>query len=294
MPEIAFALARGQNHFFVEIVEALRGELEDLGVPTSVTVGRLPPAAPDRVPVLVPPHEFFALTPTEHHPAPPELQRAIFLCAEQPGTWFFDEDVRLTHLHGAALADVSDVGVRAFREEGLHAEHVPLGFSRHWACAPEDLDAERDVDVLHLGIWSARRAEILARCAPALSRRRARLMLSDPDGPNADATANFLAGDGKWALLRRTRTLLNLHVGDRRYFEWQRVVQAVSNGAAVISEHSDGVLPLEPGVHFLSARPEALPIALDALLDDEDRRRRMAHDAYALLRDEVPMRRSAE
>src|SRR5215213_11547236 len=111
MLEIAFALAPGQNHFFVEIVDALRGELADLGVATSVTTGHVPAPAEDVVPVLVPPHEFFALTPVETHPAPPELKRAIFLCAEQPGTWFFDEDVRLTHLHGAGLLDISDEGV---------------------------------------------------------------------------------------------------------------------------------------------------------------------------------------
>ncbi|HEV2999315.1 MAG TPA: glycosyltransferase family 2 protein [Solirubrobacteraceae bacterium] len=294
MPEIVFALARGQNHFFVEIVHALRGELDDLGVPARVTVGELPAPGPDVVPVLVPPHEFFALTPPEHHPAPPELRRAIFLCAEQPGTWFFGEDVRLTHLHGAALMDISDQGVRAFRDENLHAEHLAMGFSRHWGCREEQLAAERDIDVLHLGIWSLRRAEALARCAPALARRRSRIVLADPEGPNAAPAGNFVVDDDKWALMRRTRALLNIHVGDRRYFEWLRVAQAMSNGVAVVSEHSDGVLPLEPGVHFVSARVDALPIALDALLEDEPRRAAMARAAYALLRDELPLRLGAE
>ena len=294
MPEIVFALAPGQNHFFVEIVEALSAELRDLGVPVRTTTGDLPEPRADAVPVLVPPHEFFALTPHERHPAPPELRRAIFLCAEQPGTWFFDEDVRLAHLHGAALADVSDVGVRAFREAGLTAAHVPLGFTRRWACPEEHLDADRDLDVLHLGIWSRRRAETLARCGRALSRRRAHLVLSDPDHANAAATKNFVVEDDKWALLRRARTLLNIHVADRDYFEWQRAVQAISNGALVVTEHSDGVAPLVPGEHFVSARAEALPIALDAVLSDEPRRRAMARAAYELLRDQLPMRRSAE
>ncbi|HEV2813247.1 MAG TPA: hypothetical protein VGW10_08355, partial [Solirubrobacteraceae bacterium] len=294
MPEIAFALAPGQNHFFVEIVQALRGELEDLGVPASVTVGALPEPSPDVVPVIVPPHEYFALTPPEHHPAPPELKRAIFLCAEQPGTWFFEENVRLTHLHGAALLDVNSVGVEAFREEGLHAEHAPVGFSRHWGCPPEELDGERDVDVLHLGIWSPRRAEALARCGAALARRRSRIMLADPDRPNAGAAANFVVDDDKWRLLRRTRTLLNIHVGDRKYFEWLRVAQAISNGATVISEHSEGFLPLEPGAHFLSTGLEALPLALDALLEDEARRSAMARAAHDLLRSELPLSRTAE
>jgi glycosyl transferase family 2/glycosyl transferase family 1 len=294
MPEIVFALAPGQNHFFVEIAEALCGELRDLGATARVARDGLPDPDPGVVPVLVPPHEFFALTPPERHPAPPELQRAIFLCAEQPGTWFFEEDVRLAHLHGAALLDVSDVGVRAFREAGLVAEHVPLGFSRHWACPEADLERERDVDVLHLGIWSRRRAETLARCGRALSRRRAHIVLSDPDHANAAPMKNFVVEEDKWGLLRSARTLLNLHVADRDYFEWQRAVQAISNGALVVTEPSDGVSPLVPGEHFVSARPEALPVTLDAVLSDEPRRLRMARAAYELLRDELPMGRSAE
>jgi hypothetical protein len=294
MPEIAFALAHGQNHFFVEIVDALRAELDELGVRSSLTVGGLPEPASDVVPVLLPPHEYFALTPREHHPAPPELARGVFLCAEQPGTWFFEENVRLAHLHGAALADVSRVGVQAFREEGLRAEHVPLGFSRRWGCPRGQLVNDRPIDALHLGIWSGRRAEVLARCAPALARRRSCLMLSNPDAANGAAAANFVIEHDKWWLLRNARTLLNVHVAERDYFEWQRIVQAIANGAVVVSDHSAGVAPLEPGTHFLAARPEAMPIALDALLSDEEARRTMALAAYDLLRDELPMRRSAE
>ncbi|HEX8083927.1 MAG TPA: glycosyltransferase family A protein [Solirubrobacteraceae bacterium] len=294
MLHIAFALAPGQNHFFVEIVEALRAELGDLGVPSSVVTGPLPPGEPHVVPVLVPPHEWFALTPKEHHPEPPELRRGIFLCAEQPGTWFFDENVRLAHLHGAALLDVSRVGVLAFAERGLRAEHAPLGFSRAWACARGQIELDRPIDALHLGIWSGRRAEVLAGCASALARRRSRLVLSNADAANDEAAPNFVIERDKFWLLRRSRTLLNVHVAERSYFEWQRVVQAISNGAVVISDHSDGVAPLEPGTHFLSVRPEAMPLALDALLDDEPRRRAVARAAYDLLRDELPLRRTAE
>jgi hypothetical protein len=292
--ELAFKLSPGQNHFFVEIVEALRSELDDLGVRSSVSSGR-PVGAPEGVvPVLVPPHEWFALTPARDHPQPPELERAIFFCAEQPGTWFFDEDVRLARLHGAALVDLSRSGVRALRRAGLEAEHVPLGFSRHWACPPALLERDRTLDVLHLGIWSEHRARALARCARTLARRRSRLVLSDPDGPNPAPAPNFVTEEDKWSLLRDARVLLNVHVADRPYFEWQRVVQAISNGAAVVSEHSEGTAPLVPGEHFESVSFDGLPIALDALLEDEGRRRAMARSAYELLRDRLPLRRSAE
>jgi hypothetical protein len=292
--DLRFVLAPGQNHFFVEIVDALVAELRDLGVPTSVVTGEVPDPAPGLVPVLVPPHEYFALTPVDRHPHPGRLLDGIFLCAEQPGSWFFDEDVRLAHLHGAAVLDINRQSVRAFAEQGLHAEHVPLGWTGGWAAPEEALDCPRELDVVHLGVWSPHRAQVLAGCADALSRRTSHLVLSGPNGPAAAPGASYLAGRDKWDLLRSARVLLNVHVDDRPYFEWHRVVQAILNGAVVVSEHSDLVAPLEPGVHFLAAGADTLDIALDAALDDEDGRRRMARAAYELVRDTLPLRASAE
>ena len=61
--------------------------------------------------------------------------------------------------------------------------------------------------------------------------------------------------EGKWQLLRDSRVLLNIHVAQRPYFEWLRVVQAICCGCAVVSEHSAGYEPLVPGEHFLSGGP---------------------------------------
>jgi hypothetical protein len=168
---IRFVLAPGQNLFFGEIVAALKAELDDLGVPAAVLTGPLPDPEPGVVDVLVPPHEYFALTPPHEHPAPGRLTGAIFLCAEQPGTWFFDENARLAHQHGAVVLDINRSAVKVYREQGLAADHLPLGWSAGWACPPSALDAERDLDVVHLGVWSDRRARALAGCATALVRR---------------------------------------------------------------------------------------------------------------------------
>lgn len=292
--DICFVLAPRQNLFFGEIVAALRAELDDLGVASTQVTGEVPDHVPGQVPVLVPPHEYFALTPEARQPLPGRLLGGIFLCAEQPGTWFFDENARLAHLHGAAVLDINRQGVRAFAEEGLTAEHLPLGWSEQWACAPDELDRDRDLDVVHLGVWSNRRARVLAGCAAPLARRRSHLVLSDPGGPAGVAGPSFTVGDEKWELLRRARVLLNVHVDDRPYCEWHRFAQAIVNGAVVVSEHADLVAPLEPGVHFLSAAPDALGLALDAALDDEESRRRMARTAYEHLRATMPMRASAE
>ena len=259
MPEIVFGLAPRQNHFFVEIVDALRLELGDLGVETSICDDGVPAPDPDRVVVLVPPHEWFALTPPDRHPAPPELERAIFLCAEQPGTWFFDEDVRLAHLHGAAVLDVNPSGVAAFREEGIWAEHAPLGWTRAWACAAGASSTASATSTSCTSASGAGAAPRSSPAAPPCSPPTGRASCSrTPTTPTPSPRPTTSSADDKWALLRRSRVLLNLHVDDRRYFEWQRVVQAIGHGAVVISDHSEGVAPLEPGAHFLAARPDAL------------------------------------
>jgi len=292
--ELTFALAPRQNRFFAELVAALRFELSELGVRSEVGTGPLPAPRRGRVTVLVPPHEWFALTPEPLRPHPGELRRAVFICAEQPGTWFFDEDVRLAGAHGAAVLDINASSVRELRRRGVAADHLPIGWTRHWACAPEELDGARDLDLLHLGLWSERRAAALARYAPHLARWRSRLILADPEGPHAEPAPNFVVEDDKWALLRRSRALLNVHVDERPYFEWLRVAQAIANGVAVVTEHSTGVAPLEAGRHFVSGSVDALGLLAGGLLENEDRRRAMARDAYELLRAEMPLRRSAE
>lgn len=290
---IAFVLAPGQNHFFVELVEALRFELGALGVPARA-VRSLPAERDDEVVVLVPPHEWFALTPPTHHPSPGQLRRALFLCAEQPGTWFFDEDVRLAHEHGATVLDINSVSVAAMRRAGLDAHHAPVGWSPFWACEPDEVRAPRSIDVLHLGIFSKRRSAALARYAPQLARWRQHIVLGDPEGPNAEPAEDFVVDEGKWRLLRDARVLLNIHVDDRPYFEWLRVAQAMSNGVAVVTEHSEGFSPLVPGMHFEAAGVNALAHVAEQVLEAEWRRIELAEAAYDLLRTRVPLRATAE
>lgn len=299
--ELAFVLARRQHHFFVEIVDAIRTELDGLGVSSTVHRDGFPEERGDRVYVLIPPHEWFALDGRHHRPARRQLSRTVFICAEQPGTKFFYDNVALAQLAGAVL-DINALSVSEFVRHGFGgAVHFPLGWTPVWSHVPEDdagdpqVDAsERDVDVVHLGIASPKRLAALAAADLPLSRRRCRLILGDVEDPISEPRENFAMEQAKWDLLRRAKILLNIHVADRSYFEWLRVVQAMCNGCAVVSEHSVGTEPLRVGEHLLVGRPEVLGLLAHGLLEDDDRRARLARDAYRFLREEVPFRQSVQ
>ncbi len=292
--ELAFVLARRQNHFFVETVAAIRDELDQIGVSSSVHTGSYPTERDDLIYVLIPPHEWFSLEGWRAPPTTNQLARTIFICAEQPGTTFFEDDVRLGPLAGGVF-DINAGSIRELRRRGVPgARPLRLGWTRTWAHAPvgpdgmPDPQAERDIDVLHLGIFSDRRAISLAAGARWLSEWRCHLVLGDQEGPNAKDKANFATGDSKWDLLTRSRLLLNIHVSERPYFEWMRVVQAIGCGCSIVSEHSVGEDPLVPGEHFLSARSEALGLVAHGLLSNEELRALISRRAYHFLRTELP------
>src|SRR5215212_6935935 len=179
MDEIAFVVAPRQNSFFVEIVAAIRDELARAGVATSLHEGGFPPLRPGLVYALVPPHEWFALASAQHAPSAEQLRRTVGICAEQPGSSFFDDDLALGDRLGALL-DVNAASVRAFRRHGLAARHFPLGWTPTWShVAPSEPEPVRDVDVLHFGIYSERRARAIAVNAHHLERWRCKLDMSD-------------------------------------------------------------------------------------------------------------------
>ena len=279
MTEIAFVLARRQNEFFAELVEAIRDELTALGVRSSVSLDGFPAARPGLVYALVPPHEWVAL----HGgvlPPPELLRRTVVLCAEQPGTTYFDGNAPVVGWAGGVF-DLSPVAVAEWRRRGVRAERFTLGHTARWA-APR-LDGPRDVEIAFLGSASERRNRLLATYAPILARRHCRIVVSENSRPNHSSTPGFLTGDAKRELLRRTQVLLNIHAGEQPYFEHLRVAEAILSGAVVVSEHGTGTEPLVPGAHYLSGRPETLGHLASELLENEPRRRAIQDGAFALL-----------
>lgn len=281
MTELAFVLAPRQNHFFVELVNALHHEVTAAGTAASVHVGNFPRPRPDLVYVLVPPHEYFTLMYGRQGPPPEALARTIFICAEQPETSFFEHNLELAPRAGA-IFDINRSAVRAFAWQGIAAEHLQVGWTPAWDHLSE---RERDIDVLFMGSLSDKRELALSAYGRTLSRYRTKLVISDNSRPNWSESESFHTDEVKWDLLGRAKILLNVHQGDEPYFEWLRIVQAMSNGAVVVSEHSVDFDPLVPGEHLLMGDVSSLDLLIDELLTDGDRWWRMQTAAYRRIRE---------
>src|ERR671936_181285 len=125
MPHLAFVMSRHQNLFFRELVEAIQEELSGLGVPHSVHTDGFPEARPDLVYVLVPPHEYFVLEDERPQDVAGLLARSVFVCAEQPGTTHFDDNVKLAP-YAAAVFDINPWAVREFHRRGVPLRHFQV------------------------------------------------------------------------------------------------------------------------------------------------------------------------
>jgi hypothetical protein len=295
--DFCLILAKGQNAFFYELAEAIADEIRSAGCGAEISVDGFPPAREDLIYIVLPPHEYYRLEGVHLEPRPDILKRTIFVCAEQPGTSFFDEDVYLAPRAGAVF-DINVGSIAEFARRGVPGvRHLRLGWTPTWSPVSfepgqADEGRERSIDLLHMGIYSPNRGVALAAAAKHLQRYNTQLILADDRRANSAPQANFIINDDKWRLLSDTRVLLNVHVAERPYFEWLRVVQAISAGCAVISEHSSGYAPLQPYAQLLFGETRNLGLLAAHLLEDEDRRWGMARDAWLFLRSELPFARS--
>jgi hypothetical protein len=282
--QIAVVLAEGQNAFFVELAHALVDALIAGGTAASVVVGEMPPLANGLVPLVLPPHEVAQLGGREALADPQLRARSIAVCAEQPGSSWFADDVALLHDFGAVF-DLSGPSVAALTRLGIPARRLHLGHVPAWdTCAHGDPNAGRDLDVVFLGSVTPRREPILAACADALAEHEIELVISDNSRPNRATGPGFLAGADKRARLRRARVLLSVHGDDLPYFEWLRAMDALHSGAVLVTESSSDTDPLVAGNHLLASRLPALPDVVVAALADDLRLRKVREAGLSWLR----------
>src|SRR4051794_17015721 len=129
MVKLAFVLAPRQNAFFGELADALRAELETIGVEATIASGDFPEPRSDLVYALLPPHEYSELRRGD---VPmPLLGRTVFVSAGEQGSHWFGWSLALPRLGGAVFA-ITAASVRGMRELGIAADHLPLGYAPAW------------------------------------------------------------------------------------------------------------------------------------------------------------------
>ncbi len=288
MPDLAFVLSSGQPLALRELVATLRHELERQGIPSTEHADGFPRPRSDLVYVLVDPRTYVKLEGPDAIPDQSVLRRTMLLGAERPDQLRDDDHLELLRQAGVVF-DIDQRAVAAMHRLGVPARALKPGYSD--SLDRFDADRHRPIDVMFLGAHSLRRTEHLRRCARVLSRHNCLLHFSD-SAASAVQSPTYLA-DGRWPLLAATKVLVNLHRDDDDRFEWMRAVDAIHAGAVVVSEHSSGLVPLEPGRHLLLADGDALPYVLDTILRDESRLAAIRAEAYERLRSWMPFALSA-
>jgi hypothetical protein len=282
---VCIVTASGQNVFFAELLDAIGDILATAGIQVVRSVNRFPPWREDLVYLFVP-HEYTPFVESEALPGATHLSRSVVLCTEQPGTSWFEEGAAIA-ARAAMAMDINQLGVQELRRRGIEAELMQLGYFAGWDTWGGEDSGERPVDVTFMGGYTPRRARALAHCGRSLARRKVELTMTESLRPHLEDSAHFLSGERRWAALRRSKLIVNVHRGEVGYFEWLRVVGAMLNGCVVLSEHSLGFDPLIPGEHFVSVDYSRLAFAIDALLADHERIAKIRKAAYRLLRDEL-------
>jgi len=282
-PEVMFAFASDQNHFFVELAEALVDELGRQGVPASIATDVFPAPQRGRIAVLMPPHEYATLCGYDLMPG--LLERCIGISAEQPSSHFFTQNVELASQLGAVF-DINPRAIRHYSKAGADAELLALGHTPQWDRFDAD---ERDIDVLFMGRITERRARALSSYAPLFERYRCHLQLSDNSRPAAATDPDFLTGEAKRALMARAKVLLSIHGEDDPYFEWLRMAEGICAGCLIVSEHSTDMAPLIPGTHIVTGAVDRLGLLCAWAVDDAPERNRIRRAAYDLMVAERPL-----
>jgi glycosyl transferase family 1 len=283
---LAFVSAPGGSVFMEELLAAVADAALRAGGDAICHHGHVADVADERTVCVVVPHEYFVLT-GRHDPA--LLARTIGFGVEHPGTATF-ATARSFAGSLAATVEIGEDAVREMRRHGVAAQRFVLGCSPIWDRRVPG--QARDVDVTHLGTADESRLALLAGIVPGLAGYRTELVLA-PHEPMTASGPDFLAGARKWALLARSRLLLNLHREGATAFEWVRALEAISNGCVVLTAPSTGLVPLVPGEHVLVGDPTRMGLVARAALDEPDRLDGIAAAAREVCDTELDMVASA-
>ncbi len=283
MKPVEVYVAAAGNAFMTDIAGWLVEAASLSGRQARLVTDRLP-ADPDITNLVVAPHEFFVLHGGSDAVLNAAAAVSIPICTEQPGTPWFAIGVSFCR-PAAAVFDINANGVDALRRLGIDADRLPLGGVPSMVAEP----ADRDLDVLFLGGDTERRRAVLATLGPLLWDRHSELRLFRFTEPVHGGVPGLVFGRDKYALLARSRILVNIHRDDNEpgYFEWARIVEAMANGTTVVTEPSAGFEPLRAGIDFVASDDIAGSVA--ELLDDPERCAAIGKAGATAVLDEHPL-----
>jgi hypothetical protein len=288
--KLRFVTSPRGNYHMTELLAGLCAAATDCGHDARLESSVFPELQRDTVYVVVP-HEHYACEPASAWPSTEQLERTIALCVENPFTPWFDIVCELAPQFPAVLA-INQSSVAALRGRDIAAEHLQLGYTRHWD-SWNGHDRPRPIDVTYLGSAHPRRDAIVAGYGRWLWPRRT-AMLVPPIATKPSARPDYLVDGAKYAHLGQAKVLVNLHQGDTSSFEWVRALQAIANGCVVVSEPSVDDHPLVPGEHFVVAAAESIPHVVEGLLLHPPRLDRIRASAYEMVRTELDMAATIE
>ncbi len=271
-----------------DILDAIAYEARQLGVDAAVVDDSFPDG--DDVAYVTIPHEYFATTDKKLWPSRRQLSRTIALTVEHPGTNHFEISEQQSRRCAMAF-DINRDSTQELRRRGRSAEHFQIGYTRAWDARQPG--TTRDIDVLYLGGKDGRRDKALAQAAPYWWDLRTRLVIA-PVMPHSAASEDFPTGRAKFGLLSRSTLVVNMHRMSSRCLEWVRVMEAICNGALVVSEHSSDAAPFVAGRHYISTELDHLGLIVRGLLEDPAEVARLAAQAEVFVLEHLPMSTSVE
>jgi len=210
---------------FREILFLLRNSLRDLGHTVEIVPNQLHPVKTN---ILIGYH----LLQWGEYLAKVDYIPFQFEQLDTKEGWF--SDTILAILKGASQVwDYSSINIEFLRQQGVTAQHVPIGYHPDLAVVPKA--EEKDIDVLFYGSVNDRRKELMERLA-------------------RKCNAQFIAGafaQERDELIARSKIVLNLHYYQTKIMESVRIAHLLNNGVFVISE--DSADDAFPGVDLITA-----------------------------------------
>lgn len=287
--QIRFVTSPRGNYHMTEILSALCETVREEGVEATLESSRFPDPSPATVYVVIP-HEHRACEPADAWPSREQRLRTIALCVENPHTSWFEAVCALAWQFPGLVA-INRCSVEALHERNVTVQHIQLGYTALWDVW-HGQPGPRPVDITYLGAEDPRRDSLLAGYGRWWWPRRTAI-LAPKLAPKNRQSEDYLVDHAKYAHLRQSKILVNLHREGSSAFEWVRVLQAMANGCVVVSEPSHDHAPLVPGRHFIAADADSIPHVVEILLQQPERLEAMRMSAYEAIRNDLDMAAAA-